>query len=510
MAGFETQMTEQVRTRIAPSPTGAPHVGTAYMALFNLAFARRHQGKMVLRIEDTDRARSTPGSEQAIFDALSWLGIEWDEGPDCGGDYGPYRQSERLELHQGEIDRLLEQGDAYRCFCSPERLDELRKEQMARKETPRYDGRCLALSPEESKQRAENGEPFVVRMKIPSEGECRFMDELRGEVVIDWSQVDHQIIRKSDGYPTYHLANVVDDHHMRISHVIRGEEWINSVPKHLLLYKLLGWNPPAFAHLPLLRNPDKSKLSKRRNPTGIFYYRDAGFLPEAMINYLGMMGYTLPDQREVFSLGDLSETFDLKRISLGGPVFDLDKLRWLNGRYLREKLSEEEVIDRLLTWKAGTGFLERILPLALKRLETLSDFFPLAQFLLADKLEYTVTELTGKLDPGEAARLLKIAEWELEKTAEWNRDELSSLFQRMAQTEEMKLKELLPLFFVAITGSTVSLPLFDGMSLLGPDLSRTRIRLALEKLADTGNGLSKKGLKSLEKEYRKAYGDRID
>ena len=297
---------------------------------------------------------------------------------------------------------------------------------------------------------------------------------------------------------------------MRISHVIRGEEWINSVPKHLLLYKLLGWNPPAFAHLPLLRNPDKSKLSKRRNPTGIFYYRDAGFLPEAMINYLGMMGYTLPDQREVFSLGDLSETFDLKRISLGGPVFDLDKLRWLNGRYLREKLSDEEVIDRLLTWKAGKGFLERVLPLALKRLETLSDFFPLAQFLLADKLEYAVTELTGKLDPGEAARLLKIAEWELEKTAEWNRDELSSLFQRMAQTEEMKLKELLPLFFVAITGSTVSLPLFDGMSLLGPDLSRTRIRLALEKLADAGNGLSKKGLKSLEKEYRKAYGDRID
>jgi glutamyl-tRNA synthetase len=347
-------------------------------------------------------------------------------------------------------------------------------------------------------------------MKVPSEGQCRFEDELRGEIVIDWSQVDHQVIQKSDGFPTYHLANVVDDHLMEISHVIRGEEWISSTPKHVLLYQSLGWKPPVFAHLPLLRNPDKSKLSKRKNPTGILYYRDAGFLPEAMINYLGMMGYTLPDQREIFSLGELSETFDLKRMSLGGPIFDLAKLKWLNGRYLREKLSPEETLERLVSWKGGKDFLGKVLPLALQRLETMSDFFPMVGFLLTDEVEYSVDDLTGKLEPAEASRLLKIAEWELEKTTHWDRDELSPVFQRMSEVEDLKLKELLRLFFVAISGSTVSLPLFDGMALLGPDLSRTRIRKALEKLSDAGSGLSKKGLKSLEKEYREAYGNRID
>ena len=503
-------MTDQVRTRIAPSPTGSPHVGTAYMALFNLAFARRHGGKMILRIEDTDQQRSTRESEKAILDALDWLGIEWDEGPDCGGKHGPYRQSERLSLHQAEVQRLLKAGHAYRCFCSPERLDRIRKEQMARKETPRYDGHCLSLSQEESDQRAKNGESFVIRMKIPNEGQCKFTDELRGEISIDWSQVDHQIILKSDGFPTYHLANVVDDHQMGITHVIRGEEWISSTPKHVLLYQSLGWKPPVFAHLPLLRNPDKSKLSKRKNPTGIFYYRDAGFLPEAMINYLGMMGYTLPDQREVFSVDELSETFELNRMSLGGPIFDRAKLKWLNGRYLREKLTKEETLDRIISWKGGKDFLGKVLPLALQRLETMSDFYPMIEFLLRDELDYPVEDLIGKLEPAEASRLLKIAEWELEKTATWDREELSAVFQRIAAVEDRKLKELLQTFFIAISGRSVSLPLFDSMALLGPDLSRSRIRKALEKLSDAGSGLSKKGIKSLEKEYRASYGNRID
>ena len=288
---------------------------------------------MILRIEDTDQARSTKNSEDAILDALKWLGLEWDEGPDCGGEYGPYRQSERLEMYQAAVQRLLELGHAYRCFCTPERLDTLRKEQIANKETPRYDGHCLSLSQEQIQEKIDRGEPYVIRMKVPAEGECVFLDELRGEVRIDWKQIDHQIIQKSDGFPTYHLANVVDDHAMQISHVIRGEEWISSTPKHVLLYQQLGWEPPVFAHLPLLRNPDKSKLSKRKNPTGIFYYRDAGFLPEAMLNYLGMMGYTLPDQREVFSVTELAESFEIKRMSLGGPIFDSAKLKWLNGRY---------------------------------------------------------------------------------------------------------------------------------------------------------------------------------
>jgi len=503
-------MTTTVRTRIAPSPTGAPHVGTAYMALFNLAFARKHGGQIVLRIEDTDRQRSTPESEKAILDALEWLGIEWDEGPDCGGDHGPYRQSERLETHQAEVNRLLEQGDAYPCFCTAERLDQVRKEQMANKETPRYDGHCLNLTPEEIEKKKAKGEPFVVRMKVPEEGECVFNDELRGEVRIDWKQIDHQVLQKSDGYPTYHLANVVDDHSMKISHVIRGEEWISSTPKHVLLYQQLGWEAPAFAHLPLLRNPDKSKLSKRKNPTGIFYYRDAGYLPEAMLNYLGMMGYTLPDQREIFSLSELAETFEIKRMSLGGPIFDLAKLKWLNGRYLRENLAPDEIVDRLVNWKANKEKFTQILELALPRLETFSDFFPLAHHMFEECPSYSTNDLIGKQEATAISRLLKIAEWELEKISNWNRNTLSELFQGMAQVEEMKLKELLRPFFFAISGSAVSLPLFDSMALLGPDLSRVRLRNALQKLSDAGAGLSKKGLKSLEKEYRAAYGNRID
>ena len=499
-----------IRTRIAPSPTGSPHVGTAYMALFNLAFARKHGGKMILRIEDTDQSRSTKESEDAILSSLKWLGLNWDEGPDCGGEFGPYRQSERLEIYKAAIQNLVDAGYAYPCFCTAERLNEVRKKQMENKETPRYDGHCLSLSKEEIEQKMQAGEKYVYRLKIPNEGVCEFEDELRGKVSIEWSQVDHQIIQKSDGFPTYHLASVVDDYHMKISHVIRGEEWINSTPKHILLYEGFGWEPPRFAHLPLLRNPDKSKLSKRKNPTSIDYYKDAGFIPEAVVNYLGMMGYTLPDQREIFDFKEMSDSFDIKRMSLGGPIFDIAKLKWLNGRYLREKLTPGEVLQRMIEWKANPEFLGKILPLALQRLETLSDFFPLAQFLLNDTPEYGVDALEGKLEPGIAAKLLKIAEWELEKISSWDREALSSLFQQIAETEELKLKQILSPFFVAISGSTISLPLFDSLVLLGPDLARTRIRIALEKLATAGTGLSKKGLKKLEKEYSQRYGNRID
>ena len=499
-----------IRTRIAPSPTGSPHVGTAYMALFNLAFARKNGGKMILRIEDTDQSRSTKESEDAILSSLKWLGLNWDEGPDCGGEFGPYRQSERLDIYKAAIQNLVDAGYAYPCFCTAERLNEVRKKQMENKETPRYDGHCLSLSKEEIEKKMQAGEKYVYRLRIPDEGVCEFEDELRGKVSIEWSQVDHQIIQKSDGFPTYHLASVVDDYHMKITHVIRGEEWINSTPKHILLYEGFGWKPPSFAHLPLLRNPDKSKLSKRKNPTSIDYYKDAGFIPEAVINYLGMMGYTLPDQREMFDFKEMSDSFDIKRMSLGGPIFDIAKLKWLNGRYLREKLTSGEVLQRMIEWKANPEFLGKILPLALQRLETLSDFFPLAEFLLNDAPEYEVDDLEGKLEPGIAAKLLKIAEWELEKISSWDREVLSSLFQQIAETEELKLKQVLAPFFVAISGSTVSLPLFDSLELLGPDLARTRIRIALEKLATAGTGLSKKGLKKLEKEYSQRYGNRID
>src|SRR5690606_26897028 len=323
-----------VRTRIAPSATGDPHVGTAYIALFNQCFARQHGGKFVLRIEDTDQVRSSAESEQQILDSLRWLGLEWDEGPDVGGPHGPYRQRERSVSYHEHSEKLIGRGHAFRCFCSSERLDVLRAEQMANKQTPGYDGHCLHLSEQEVTQRVAAGEPHVVRMKVPSSGICKVQDMLRGEIEIPWEQVDMQVLMKADGLPTYHLANVVDDHLMQITHVLRGEEWINSAPKHILLYQYFGWDMPQLCHMPLLRNPDKSKLSKRKNPTSIIFYQRMGYLPQALLNYLGRMGWSMPDEREKFSLEEMVEHFDIQRVSLGGPIFDVEKLAWLNGQWI--------------------------------------------------------------------------------------------------------------------------------------------------------------------------------
>jgi len=329
-----------IRTRIAPSPTGDPHLGTAYIALFNLAFARQHGGEFILRIEDTDQERSTPESEQAILDSLRWLGIEWSEGPDVGGPHGPYRQSERGTIYADYAQQLVTNGHAFYCFATTEELNELRLHQTENKLPIGYDGRGLDLSPTQVQQKLDDGMPYVVRMKVPRQGMCVFQDMLRGSIEIEWSQVDMQVLLKADGMPTYHLANVVDDHLMGITHVLRGEEWINSAPKHQLLYQYFGWDMPQLCHLPLLRNPDKSKLSKRKNPTSIMYYQRMGYLPEALLNYLGRMGWSMPDEREKFSLDEMIADFDVNRVSLGGPIFDQEKLSWLNGLWLREDLSD--------------------------------------------------------------------------------------------------------------------------------------------------------------------------
>lgn len=369
-----------VRTRIAPSPTGDPHVGTAYIALFNLCFARKHGGKFILRIEDTDQTRSTPESEQAIFDSLRWMGLDWDEGPDVGGEYGPYRQSERKSDYRQYAEQLIEKGHAFRCYRSPEELDELRiglKEQGYNRALKPFD---LELPASEIEQRQAANAPYVIRMKVPLEGKVEVKDMLRGTMELDWAMVDAQILLKSDGMPTYHLANVVDDHLMKISHVLRGEEWINSAPKHQLLYDYFGWDMPELCHLPLLRNPDKSKLSKRKNPTSINYYQRMGYLPEALVNYLGRMGWSMPDEREKFSLQDMLDNFDIQRVSLGGPIFDVEKLSWLNGMWIREDLSCEQLADRLHDWALNKDYLMQILPHAQPRMETLSDFSPLAAF----------------------------------------------------------------------------------------------------------------------------------
>lgn len=488
-----------VRTRIAPSPTGDPHVGNAYVALFNYCFARKHGGGFVLRIEDTDRDRSTQHSEREILAALRWVGLSWDEGPDVGGDHGPYRQSERGEIYAEYARRLLDAGHAFRCFCTPERLAELRRSQMARKEQSGYDGHCLELPSAEVEARAAAGEAHVVRMKVPTRGGCEFQDYFRGKVEIPWSQVDMQILLKADGMPTYHLANVVDDHLMEISHVIRGEEWINSVPKHVLLYRYLGWEPPVLCHMPLLRNPDKSKLSKRKNPTSINYYRHLGILPEALLNFLGLMGFSMPDGRERFGLEEMTREFDLERVSLGSPVFDLTKLRWLNGQWIRS-LSAEEFGARVQGWRLNAPYLSRITPLIQERVETLSELTPLADYLLGDRPAPTPETLAHKsLSAADVKKVLQFCLWRLEPMSDrWQRDALHDALNELAQQMGLRIRDFLAPIFVAISGRTVTLPLFDSLEILGSDLSRARIREAVDALGGVGS----KAQRTLEKEYQ--------
>jgi glutamyl-tRNA synthetase len=499
--------TSMVRVRIAPSPTGDPHVGTAYQALFNQVFARSRDGRFVLRIEDTDRARSTGESERAILDSLRWLGLEWDEGPDQGGPHAPYRQSERTQIYRDHVDQLLDAGHAYRCFCTKERLDRMREENREKKIFPGYDRHCRDISSDESRRRAAAGEPHVVRMKVPTEGRCVMHDLLRGEISKDWESVDDQIILKSDGFPTYHLANVVDDHLMEISHVIRGEEWINSLPKHVMLYRHFGWETPVFCHLPLLRNDDKSrsKLSKRKNPTSILYYRSAGYLPEALVNFLGLMGWAPRDGEEKFDLQKMVGEFRLEDVSLGGPVFDVQKLRWLNGRYIREDHDPARLRERLQSWAYDDETFERIAPLAQPRLETLADWAKLTLHFFSDAVDVDPTELPLKgKDERETAELLQLALWRLEAQRDFSADVLEQLFREIAEQLDLKLRDLTRPFYVAVTGAKASTPLFQSMEILGPDLVRVRLRRAIEALG----GVSSKKLKQLEKDYAARFGPR--
>ncbi|MYM62056.1 glutamate--tRNA ligase [Pseudomaricurvus sp. HS19] len=489
-----------VRTRIAPSPTGDPHVGTAYIALFNLCFARQHGGEFILRIEDTDQARSTPESEQAILDSLRWLGLEWEEGPDKGGPHGPYRQSERGDIYARYAEQLVEAGHAFRCYRTPEELDELREARRAAGGFAALKPSELQLPAAEVERRQAEGMPYVIRMMVPEgEGPCPIEDMLRGTIELDWGQVDAQVLLKSDGMPTYHLANVVDDHLMGITHVLRGEEWINSAPKHKLLYQYFGWEMPALCHLPLLRNPDKSKLSKRKNPTSILYYQRMGFLPEALLNYLGRMGWSMPDESEKFTLQQMIDNFDIQRVSLGGPIFDVEKLSWLNSLWIREDLSLEQLADRLQQWLFNRDSLMAVLPHAQTRMHTLSDFAPLTAFLASGQLPLSTDSFAeAGLEEEQLKQVLQFALWRLEALRHWQRDEIFQTLKTLAGEMGIKLKDFLAPLFIAIAGTTSSFSVMDSMTLLGPDMSRARLRHALQVVAGE---LGKKQLKKLEKAY---------
>ncbi|HPQ41578.1 MAG TPA: glutamate--tRNA ligase, partial [bacterium] len=419
-----------VRVRIAPSPTGSPHVGTGYMALFNLAFARVHGGEFILRIEDTDQTRSRKEYEDAVFRALRWLGLDWDEGPDKGGPAGPYRQSERTDIYRQHVEMLMNAGEAYHCFCTPERLDAMRAHQRENKLPEGYDGHCRSLPADEVTRRLGNGEASVVRLRVPDSGTCVIRDRLRGEIRYDYAQIDDQILMKSDGFPTYHLANVVDDHLMRVTHVIRGEEWVPSTPKHVLLYEAFQWDLPEFIHLPLLLNPDGSKLSKRKNPTSIDYYRDAGYLPEALLNYLGLMSYSRPDQNEKFSLDAFASDFDINRISLGGSIFDLQKLRWLNSRYIREDFTPEQLWERLEAWRLNPGFMAQMVPMMQRRMQTLGDLIPACAFLLTTDVTYAPEDLVPKKrEPSEIPEMLQVMALQMDRVVSWTTEELKEAME---------------------------------------------------------------------------------
>jgi glutamyl-tRNA synthetase len=476
-----------VRTRIAPSPTGDVHVGNAYIALVNFCFARQQGGQFILRIEDTDQARSTVASEQMILRSFRWLGLSWDEGPDVGGPHAPYRQSERSEFYRKYADQLLNSGHAFRCFCTADTLKEMRQQQP-KGAAVGYDGRCKALSASEVARLQASGRPSVIRMDVPREGKCSFQDLLRGTIEIDWATVDMQILLKSDGMPTYHLANVVDDHLMQISHVLRGEEWVPSAPKHLLLYKYFGWDPPILCHLPLLRNPDRSKLSKRKNPTSMLWYERMGYLPEALMNFLGLMALSIPSGEEKFDLQGIIERFDITKLPVGGPVFDLQKLAWLNGRWLREGFNDTELLARLEKWGLNRDHLLKVVKLAQPRLSLLSDFVPLTAFLFSGDLQLPADKFTSPKIPADAIRKsFQFVIWDLDALRNWNEDVVRVMFTQAAERGGYKLRDFLRPFYMAIAGRAESLPLFDSIVLLGRDLTRDRLRNGLQALGGVSN-----------------------
>ena len=477
--------TSPIRVRIAPSPTGDPHVGTAYIGLLNYIYAKQRGGQFVLRIEDTDRTRFVASSEQMIFDALHWAGLTWDEGPDVGGPYAPYRQSERTELYREHVQLLLANGSAYKSFETAEELDAMRKSQLAAKLPPRYNGAHRELTPAQIAAFEAEGREAVIRLKVPAEGETSFRDELRGEIKFSHNNVDDQVLLKSDGFPTYHLANVVDDHLMRITDVIRAEEWISSTPKHVLLYKAFGWQLPRFWHMPLLRNLDKSKISKRKNPVSLIYYRESGYLPQALLNFLGLMGGGMPapteknDTAEIFDLPKMLAHFDFAKISLGGPVFDLTKLKWLNGEYLRA-LTPEAFFEQLRTVVFSDAQLRAIAPLVQTRIETLAQFGDLADFFFRDDVTPPESLFLPKKRTLEetltfTAELLTALE-----ATDWQHDPLDAAIRATGEAKQWSVKENFMLLRAIVTGRTTSPPLLESLLVFGKPRTLDRLRRFLE------------------------------
>ncbi len=486
-----------IRVRFAPSPTGYPHIGNIRTALFNWLFARHSGGTFIVRIEDTDQSRKVEGALESILESLSWLGLDWDEGPQKGGEYGPYFQSERLDLYQKYAQQLIDDESAYKCYCSSQRLDQMRKEMAERKESMRsYDRHCRNLSLEDQAKYEADGIVPVVRFKIPMEGKTIFNDLVKGDVTFDHSELDDLVLLKSDGFPTYHLANIVDDHHMKISHVMRADEWISSTPRHVLLYQAFGWEPPLFVHLPMILGPDKSKLSKRHGATAVTEFQDEGYLPEAMMNFMALLGWSLDDKTEIFSKEELIKLFSIERISKTAAVFNHEKLHWMNGAYLREMNSNDlaqkimPVLENNLPADAkrpiSKEYVKRVIPLIQERINTLGEAATYADFFFAgDELEYDSALLIGKkMDTESTLRALNAGLEKLPSLDTWDHDSLEGLLRPLAEEIGFKAGQLFSPLRAACTGRTSSPGIFETMAVLGREKCLKRIEMAINKLAN--------------------------
>jgi glutamyl-tRNA synthetase len=468
---------EPVRVRYAPSPTGALHLGGARTALFNFLFARQTSGQFLLRIEDTDRARLKPGSQEQIEEGLRWLGMTWDETP--------LIQSERKPIYHEAAAQLLQSGAAYRCFCTPERLEQMRAEQRARHEPERYDRRCRSIPREVSDQRAAAGERFVVRQAMPTEGTTTLQDLVMGTVTFRNETLDDHVLLKSDGFPTYHLAFAVDDHAMRISHIIRGDGWLPSAPKHLLLFQAFNWLPPAFAHLPLVLGPDKKPLAKRHGAKDVLEYRDAGYLPEAVDNFIAFLGWSPGTDQDIFTMAQLIQAFDLRKIQASPAVANLERLDWLNGQFIR-RLSPDELAARVAPKMPAVSpqALTPLIPLVQERLRTLNDASEMLRFFFEEPNGYRPEQLIPKgRDPATTATALRAAAVTVGALSEWMPDAIEAALRALAEQLGWSSRDLFMALRVAITGRTVTPPLIESISRLEKATVVSRLERAARALA---------------------------
>ncbi len=478
-----------IRTRFAPSPTGFLHVGGLRTALYCYLLAQKNNGSFTLRIEDTDQSRLVPGAIEDIVNNLTWAGITINEGPGFGGEYGPYVQSQRLALYKKHALELVEKGHAYYCFCTPDRLEAIRHQQMAQKLPPAYDKNCRNLPAEEVRAKLDADTPYVIRMKIPQEGDITFSDIIRGIVNIAYKVIDDQVLLKSDGFPTYHLAVVVDDHYMKISHVIRGEEWLPSTPKHLLLYQYFGWQAPLFAHLPLLLNPDRSKLSKRHGDVSVKDYRAKGYLPEALINFVALLGWNPGDgdTREIFTMDELIKEFSLERVGKSGAVFNIEKLDWLNQQYIHRATPARllELIKPLLKqqgWdRYPDTYITQVWDLLKERVTVIPDFITHGTFFFVAPTTYD--EKGKKNWTPETPVQLETLSQRFKSLTDFSAASIEQTLRGYATENNLNASKLIHPLRLALTGVTQGPSLFHLIEVLGKDEVIRRIEVAVKALA---------------------------